>query len=150
MTAVKALCAEPKSITIEIPGKPIPKGRPRIWQGTRRKAVTPVETRRYEDIVKSSAKIAMNGLPPLQGALIASVVAYVPVPGSWSKKKKADAVAGEIHPTSRPDLDNYIKAALDGMSGIAFHDDAQVVEFRRTGKIYSERPRLVVVLKQLA
>jgi Holliday junction resolvase RusA-like endonuclease len=142
---VNPVSADP--IVIEIIGRPVPKGRPRIWQG---KAVTPVETRRYEATVQASAKITMNGRPPLAGALQAGVMAYVPVPESWSKKKTAAALAGDIRPTPRPDLDNYVKAALDGMNGIAFQDDAQIVEFGRTAKFYSDRPRLVVTLRQIA
>jgi len=51
------------------------------------------------------------------------------MPGSpRSNKRRLAALAGEIAPTARPDLDNYIKAALDAINTIVVTDDAQVVE----------------------
>jgi Holliday junction resolvase RusA-like endonuclease len=52
----------------------------------------------------------------------------LPIPASWSKRKAADAITGHIRPTSRPDVDNYLKAILDAINSIVIADDAQVVE----------------------
>lgn len=35
----------------------------------------------------------------------------------------------KAYPTSRPDLDNYLKALLDAFNGVVLKDDSQVVEF---------------------
>ncbi len=68
-----------------------------------------------------------------------NVAVYVPIPESWSKKKQAAAQAGEVAPDKRPDLDNFIKCALDGITGIVVRDDARVVSLEAM-KAYDARP----------
>ena len=63
-----------------------------------------------------------------------------------SKKKTALALAGELMPGSRPDLDNFIKAALDGCNEIVFKDDSLVVTITAT-KRYSDRPALTITVE---
>jgi Holliday junction resolvase RusA-like endonuclease len=65
---------------------------------------------------------------PLEGPLTLRVIATLAVPGSWSERKKADAFAGRIRPTVKPDLDNLVKHLQDCMSQVVFWcDDKQVV-----------------------
>ena len=65
----------------------------------------------------------------------------LPIPASWSKRKKIDAISGRIFPTSRPDLDNVLKHVLDVMNGWWFGDDRQIVGLLPgTGKFYSLHP----------
>jgi len=64
---------------------------------------------------------------PIEGPLALNLHFGIRIPTSWSKRKKADAVSGFIRPTSRPDIDNYIKAVMDAVNGQAYHDDSQVV-----------------------
>lgn len=68
----------------------------------------------------------------LQGPLELHLLVFREIPQSFSKKKHKEAEDGQLFPIQRPDLDNYIKAALDGigMKGlpkIIFSDDAQIV-----------------------
>ena len=46
------------------------------------------------------------------------------------KKKQAAVYAGEIKPTVKPDIDNIVKIVLDGLNGVAFTDDKQVIEIQ--------------------
>jgi Holliday junction resolvase len=80
---------------------------------------------------------------PLEGPLLLGVRAYMPIPGSKSKKFKAEAAAGVIRPTTKPDLDNLIKFAKDCLTMMRFWgDDKQVVGYLpQTGKYYSDNPR---------
>jgi Holliday junction resolvase RusA-like endonuclease len=67
------------------------------------------------------------------------------VPMSWSAKRQDAALRGEISPTSRPDVDNYVKAAFDMLNGIVVADDSLVVELvaiKRFGPV----PTLVVTV----
>lgn len=41
-----------------------------------------------------------------------------------------EMLAGKIRPTKRPDADNVLKAIADGLNGLAYHDDAQLVEMK--------------------
>jgi Holliday junction resolvase RusA-like endonuclease len=58
-------------------------------------------------------------------------------------------MAGDIRPTSRPDLDNYVKAALDAINGIVIADDALVVELEAC-KRYGPDPKVVLTVTPLA
>lgn len=50
------------------------------------------------------------------------------------------------HATTKPDIDNIIKAVLDGLNGVAFKDDKQVTSIKATKFYcsYNEPPYLEV------
>ncbi len=132
-------------ITIRVDGKPVAKGRPRIGMsgGGRPMAFTPAHTRKYEAQLRLAAQYAMDGMDPLQGPVAVKITADIPVPKSYSKKKKAKCLSGEVHPTKRPDLDNYAKIAFDACNEIVFVDDNQITTFR-CDKRYSTKPGLTI------
>jgi Holliday junction resolvase RusA-like endonuclease len=114
-------------ITIIIAGEPVAKARPRL---TRRGiAYTPAHTRKYEAHGRLAAQLAMGDRPPIETPVRLELVAELPIPTSWSRRKQAPAVTGDLLPTSRPDVDNYIKAGLDSLNEIVVRDDSQIVEF---------------------
>lgn len=79
---------------------------------------------------------------PLLGPLVFGVKAFLSVPKSKSKKWQAAALAGEIRPISKPDLDNLIKNVKDVLKGVFWIDDCQVVEYLPdTGKYYGDPAR---------
>ena len=49
------------------------------------------------------------------------------------------------HPTVAPDLDKLIRAVLDGLTAIAYRDDAQVTAVTAK-KAYGERPGVAIKL----
>jgi Holliday junction resolvase RusA-like endonuclease len=134
-------------ITIELAGEPKGKGRPRFDSRSRR-TFTPSGTRAYEGNLAWAAQVAMKGRKPLTGPLSVAVTAFVSVPQSWSRKKQREALAGHIRPTTRPDADNYLKAAMDALNSVAFVDDSQCVDVHVT-KAYSDKPRLVITIAPL-
>lgn len=105
-------------------------------------AYTDAQTRSYEGDLKQCGVLAMRGKAPLDAPLAVSVVAYMPIPASWSHKKQREALAGSICPTGRPDLDNLIKT-MDALNGVVWRDDALIVQMG-VEKKYSDRPRLVI------
>jgi Holliday junction resolvase RusA-like endonuclease len=112
-----------------IPGEPRGKGRPRASsRGGFTRLYTDAKTASYENLCALACKEAMKGQDPIAGPVSVSVTLSFPVPKSASKKKAADMLAGKIRHTKKPDADNCLKAILDGINGIAFVDDAQVVE----------------------
>lgn len=135
-------------MVVELAGVPAGKGRPRFVRATGH-AYTPDKTRRYESDLRYAGQEAMKGRPPFAGPVRMTVEAFLPVPASWSEKKRRAALAGLVYPTSRPDLDNYEKAAADSLNEIVFRDDSQVVARGPGGKVYSDRPRLVVTITEL-
>ena len=131
-----------------VPGEPVPKARPRFtMQGGKARTYTPTSSAAYETTVGLLAHAAMRAQgisEPMKGALHVQVQAFFHVPHSWSKKRKA---AASWH-ASRPDLDNIVKSALDGLNRVAFADDGQVASVYAT-KAYSATPRLEVAVYEI-
>lgn len=131
-------------IAFTIPGQPVAKGRPRACiRGGKVATYTPDNTARYENLVKLAAQEAMKGLPPIGGAVALEVKVFLAVPASWPKKKQAEAVAGTVRPSGRPDADNLLKSVADGMNCVVFADDAQVTSCL-VQKRYDTAPRVEV------
>jgi|SRR5215211_1233734 len=134
-------------ITIIIQGEPIAKGRPRM---TRKGfAYTPAATRKYEAHGRLAAQLAMNGNPPLAGPVKIELLVELPIPASWSQRKSTAALTGDVRPTSKPDIDNYVKAALDALNSIVVCDDSQVVELQSV-KRFGSSPKMVATVFPLA
>lgn len=134
------------TVTFTVPGDPVPKKRPRLGKiGDKPVVYTPAETRAYEQVVATVAKVAMAGRDKLTGPLSAQMTFWLPIPPSWKGVKLAEAIAGNIAPTSYPDVDNLVKSLLDGCNGIVFRDDAQIVSLSAQ-KCYvpDAKPRAVV------
>lgn len=84
---------------------------------------------------------------PYKGPLLFGLRAYFPVPSSKPRKFHEAALAGEIRPTSRPDLDNILKHVKDVATGIFWLDDDQVVGYiGATGKYYGDPARYEIVI----
>jgi len=87
---------------------------------------------------------------PLQGPLVLGIKAYLPIPRSKSRKWQAAALAGEIRPTTKPDLDNCIKNLKDVCKGVFWLDDKQVVEYLPgTGKYYGDPSRWEIEIETM-
>lgn len=118
-------------IAFFVPGNPQGKARARtVRQGGVVRSYTPKKTADYERLVKKLSAEAMEkaGNSDLtEEPLTVIIEADFPIPKSFTKAKKKSAEEGELLPTKKPDLDNIAKAILDGMNGIVYKDDAQVV-----------------------
>jgi Holliday junction resolvase RusA-like endonuclease len=131
------------AVTIVIGGPPTAKGRPRM---TRRGiAYTPASTRRYEAHGRLAAQQAMDGRPPIAVPVRVEIMIDLPVPASWSMKRRDAALRGDIRPTARPDADNYVKAALDAINAIVATDDSLVVDLA-AAKRYARVPKLTIMV----
>lgn len=131
-------------VIIELAGEPVAKGRPKFARrGNFVTAYTPGKTIKYEDQMRYAATQIMGGRALLNGGLRMKVTSFMSIPASYSKATRALALAGDFWPDKKPDIDNVAKIAMDGLSGVVFHDDKQVVELH-VRKLYSDRPRLVI------
>nr|DAS65944.1 MAG TPA: Endodeoxyribonuclease RusA [Caudoviricetes sp.] len=126
-------------IEFTINGECVPKARPRFSKFGH--VYTTPKTRAYENIVKSTA--IDNRVPCVTTALRVELVIYKSIPKSFSKAKRKQANEGKIFPVVKPDIDNYVKSVLDGLNGVLFVDDKQIVDFRAV-KRYSDNPRVKV------
>ena len=116
--------------TFIVYGQPQGKARPRFTRTGR--AYTPKKTADYEDEIRLMAKAAMGITEPLETPIAAYIYISMPVPQSYSKKRSKDCLDGFERPTKKPDLDNAIKSVLDGMNGIVYKDDSQIVSLHAT------------------
>jgi len=130
-------------IEIIIPGKPIAKKRPRfarIGKGVRAYSAQETEEGRFLMHLMQQSK------QPLDGPLAVRMHFYVPRPkGHYGSGKNTDKLkpSAPALPTTKPDLDNYVKFAWDCCNGVVWRDDAQVVD-EYSVKRYSDEPRTVI------
>jgi Holliday junction resolvase RusA-like endonuclease len=126
------------AIAFSVPGEPQGKGRARIGKvGGFSRMFTPAKTVAYEGLVALAAQRAMADTGPFACALAVEIEAVHSIPASWSKKKRAEALSGAMHPTTKPDIDNIAKAIADGGNGVAWVDDKQITRLlvvRRYGE----------------
>jgi Holliday junction resolvase RusA-like endonuclease len=109
-------------------------------------AFTPHRTVNYEGRLALAAQTVMDGRPLLDGPLVVEVEAHMPIAVSKPAKWKAAALAGEIRPVKKPDLDNIAKIAGDALNLVVWVDDSQIVRFVLE-KHYSDNPRLVMKVR---
>lgn len=105
---------------------PMPSPRPRArCVGRRPMIYMPKEYIEYKEGLKTIIRSQHKG-KPYECPVKAYITFDMPMPKSWSKKKKAEK---QFTPhTSKPDCDNLAKTLLDTMNSIVFLDDSQVCE----------------------
>lgn len=139
-----------ETISLSVLGEPMGKQRPRAtFVAGHATIYTPKKTQGYEARFASAFAEKYPDKEPMQGAIKVSINAFFALSkadfnskGEPNKKGTAK-LQNEIMPTKKPDCDNIAKAVLDGLNGIAFQDDSQVITLAIT-KNYSLRPRVEV------
>lgn len=113
-------------VEIEISGQPIGKGRPRFTRNGH--TYTPEKTKEYESRIHAAAWAKMQELKlkPISKFCHLELIAFMDIPKSWPKVKRLEAEYGAILPASKPDVDNILKAAMDGLEGAVYVADSQV------------------------
>lgn len=110
-----------------LPGPPVPKDRARHGKGG---TYSTARTRRVEHDIGMSY-IAAGGRRHDDGPVtvmitiqVARPATHLLVDGSLSKRGEAMPYPTRVR---TPDVDNVAKAVLDGLNGVAYRDDRQVV-----------------------
>lgn len=133
-----------KMLKFTIPGKPIPKLRPRFTK----KGVT-YDSQKKEKLITKMVLLSQlrdaGFLRRLNGALTIDLRFYTPVPRSCSRRAR-NAKLGQPDLT-RPDIDNFSKFYLDTMNQLVYEDDNQVYSMY-CEKIYSDNPRVEITIKE--
>lgn len=127
-----------------IPGEPQGQGRPRFARrGKRVKTYDPEKSRNYKAFVGLIAADAVKAQEwqYAEQPLKLSIVVYLSIAKSKSKKFKKAALDGTERPTKKPDLSNVIKGIEDALNGLVYKDDSQIVELS-VKKYYSDVPRV--------
>lgn len=118
-----------------VEGNPQGKARPRFSQksGT---VYTPAKTVRYERLIRKAFLDAGGNAIPSDCYVGITVDAYFQIPKSYTKGKRLACQHNINRPDKKPDIDNILKIVLDGLNGVAYADDKQVIEVR-CRKFYS-------------
>ncbi len=136
-------------VFICVPGKPVPKGRPRAARiGGFIRMYTPKKTVAYENSCAHEARIAMQGRELLSGPLELKLQIFMPIPVSYSKAKREAARIGKLVPTKKPDSSNILKAVEDAFNEIVWRDDAQIVDHHIT-KRFGEEPCVIAIVTRI-
>lgn len=111
-------------------------------------ARTPENTVLYENLVKTEYRI-QSGVRFTDDAMLSvRIFAFHSVPKSASRKKHLAMIDRLIRPTRKPDWDNVGKIICDALNGIAYRDDAQIVD-ALVRKFYSDTPRVIVEISDI-
>ena len=125
-------------INFTIPCEPIGKGRPRFGQG---RTYTPQKTKDFEKLVALSALKA--GLEKTSSPLQIEINAIHKRPKRLMRKKDPKT---RIIKDTKPDIDNIVKAVLDGLKG--YFDDKQVHQLTASKQYcgIDEQPKIEVII----
>lgn len=134
-------------VTISLQGAPQGKGRARAFmRGGHIGHYTPQKTRSYESLIYGAAIVAMGDRPAIAEPVLFEMCAVYAIPASWSERKRQKALAGELKPAKKPDLDNIAKAWNDALNGVVYTDDALIV-VALLEKKYGPQPSVSVTVK---
>ena len=135
-------------VTFKVDGTPVPKGRARYARrGNFISTYTPEKTRTYETLIKDAAIEAMGSSEPLETPVSLYLYIRVPIPKSCTKKRLKAIDNGSEKPTKKPDASNILKSVEDGMNGVVYHDDSQIINIHVT-KVYSSLPGVDICVKE--
>ena len=116
-----------KDVRVQIPGEPVGQGRPRFTKSGH--AYKDKKSASYENLIALAFREKYPDWKAVEDPVRVYIRATYPTVPSWSKRKKLMTWLRWSTPkTTTPDLDNLIKAALDGLSrGDLWKNDSQVV-----------------------
>ena len=135
-------------VTFNVEGTPVPKARARhVLHGTRLRTYTPEKTKSYETLIKESAKQAMGSSEPLETPVSLYLYIRVPIPKSCTKKRLEAIQNGSEKPIKKPDASNILKSVEDGMNGVVYKDDSQIVNIHVT-KVYATQAGVDICVKE--
>ena len=135
-------------VTFKVDANPVGKQRARyVKRGNFVQAYTPEKTRTYETLIRDAALEAMGASEPLETPVTLYLYIRVPIPKSHSKKKVEACLNGLDQPIKKPDASNILKSVEDGMNGIVYKDDSQIINLHVT-KVYSTLAGVDVCVKE--
>lgn len=133
---------------LKIPGEPVAQGRPRFHVRNGFASVyDPKASKVFKEHVAMFARMNYN-FEPMDGMVEMNCSFYLPIPKSWNKTKREHALVGKVRPMAKPDWDNYAKALCDGLNGIVYKDDGQIVK-ANVSLWYSDEPRTEVEVTEI-
>lgn len=136
-------------LKLVIYGKPVPQGRPRFTRTGH--VYDPQESKDYKENVKFwvTQQIKGKGIRLYDCALCVDLTFYMPIPTSWSKKRRMEADAGIIRPTVRPDIDNLVKGVTDSCNNLLWKDDCFITDLHARKRYTAGQARVEMVVREV-
>lgn len=133
------------SYVIKVDGIPVAQARPRV---TKWGTYDPPKSKQYKQLIVACVNEQLPTLK-LEKPLKIGIKVYRPIQKSISKKEHT-LRANNIHlPAVKPDLDNYIKGILDGLSMANIWTDDNLVCEISAIKRYGEHPRTEIEISEI-
>lgn len=120
------------------------KSRPRFTKSGR--AYTPKATHDYEKAIANAYKSVSDKISDKPISM--DILIRYEIPKSYPTKRVKLILLGKELPTKKPDIDNIAKVVLDGLNGVAYYDDTQVVELNIVKIYWSGKSNIKVNLKE--
>ena len=142
-----------RRVMFTVPGLPKGKERPRARivtpKGKKPFATmyTPTGTKKYEAEVKDAAQKAMQH-EPFQGPVSVTILIFLPLAKTMTKKRRARIENGLEACTKKPDTSNVAKAVEDAMNDVVYKDDNQII-YSTVKKDWSHEPRVSVLVTEM-
>ena len=138
---------------IVIYGEPVPQGRPKFVRiGNHVHTYDPEKSRSYKQLVRfwvTQHLKKIDGFKPFENALCVDLTFYMGIPSSWTKKRKLEALQGQIRPTKKPDTDNLVKCVTDSCNGLLWVDDAIITDLSARKRYTGELARVVIKITEV-
>ena len=133
-------------IQFEVIGIPKPQARPRVFVNKGKVFAHSPKTSYFESIKTSAYEQRIKANKQLSGALDLSLIFLLPYPKSMSQKKKRE----KHYITTRPDIDNYIKAVMDAINNSSlWADDSQVAVLTASKQYSNDVSRTIIEITEL-
>ena len=132
-------------INMTIPGEPKP------WQvWVRRSAPTPgyLEFKSYQATIQAKCLEAWGTKPLIETAVAISLVFIKSYPKNLPKREASRERRLREALVRKPDLDNMVKAAIDGVKEIIIKDDTVVVRLSAE-KRFGPEPMTMITVKEV-
>lgn len=115
-----------------VKGDPVSQGSMSVFNGR----IVHQKSKRLMDWRSAIAKEAAIALEVEEGAIAIGMVFVVPRPKTVKR----------ILPSVKPDLDKYVRAVMDALTGVAYADDSQVVSLYAE-KVYGSDPGVFISIR---
>jgi Holliday junction resolvase RusA-like endonuclease len=135
-----------RTITFEVSGIAQPKGSTRMLplKGKRggRRIITSANPKAsaWQRAIAWTARQQTNG-GLLFGPIAIQAIFYLPRPVSLPRQITS--------PVRKPDLDKLLRCLCDALTGVVYHDDAQVTDCQVSKRFAAALPHAVIVVKEL-
>lgn len=137
-------------LTFTVFGKAQPQGSARAFlpRGSKR----PVVTSDNPNVKEWRTQVAWEAAAALRAAGGTILTGPVRVMARFALVRPKSLPKKVVHHVKKPDLDKLTRAVGDAITGVLFHDDSQIVQWK-VEKVYAadgQAPQAVIVVERLA